>query len=99
MVVKLTHGRKILFGGRGAVRGLSEFAIGEDTAKATADNFTAALASFADLVAILGQTVGLMVKWPDKSKWNRRLTADTGTGNVSSSELGSQGEFVWPSRG
>ena len=37
MVVKLTNGYKILFGGRGAVRRTLRVAIGEEAAKATAD--------------------------------------------------------------
>jgi hypothetical protein len=45
MVVELTNGNKLLFGGHGSVRSLSEVTIGEETAKATAGDFKAALAS------------------------------------------------------
>jgi hypothetical protein len=66
MVVELTNGNKLLFGGHGAVRSLSEVTIGEETAKVTAGDFKAALASLADLVGMLQQTVGHMEKRPAK---------------------------------
>ena len=66
MVVELPGGSKVLFGGRGTARGLSEVGIGDEIAKATGDRFKAALGSLADLVAVLEQSVGSMVHRPDK---------------------------------
>jgi hypothetical protein len=66
LVIELTNGNKLLFGGRGVVKGLSELAVGEQTAIATTGDFRAALANLADLVAMLEQTVGHLPKRPDK---------------------------------
>ena len=66
MVIELTNGNKLLFGGRGVVKGLSELAVGEQTAIATTGDFHAALANLADLVGMLEQTVGRLPKRPDK---------------------------------
>jgi hypothetical protein len=66
MVVELPGGSKVLFGGRGATRGLSEVGIGAEIATATSDRFKAALGSLAELVAVLEKSVGDMVHRPDK---------------------------------
>ena len=62
LVIELTNGNKLLFGGRGVVKGLSELAVGEQTAMATTGDFRAALANLADLVEMLEQTVGHLPK-------------------------------------
>jgi hypothetical protein len=66
MVVELPGGSKVLFGGRGTARGLSEVGIGDEITEATSARFKAALGSLADLVAALEQSVGKMVHRPDK---------------------------------
>jgi hypothetical protein len=66
LVIELTNGNKLLFGGRGVVKGLSELAVGEQTAIATTVGFRTALANLADLVEMLEQTVGHLPKRPDK---------------------------------
>ena len=58
LVIELTNGNKLFFGGRGVVKGLSEVAVGEQTAMATAGNFHAALANLADLAGMLELTGG-----------------------------------------
>src|SRR5262249_11345483 len=64
--VQLPGGSKVLFGGKGTARGLSEVGIADGVTEATSANFKAALGSLADLVAALEQSVGKMVHRPDK---------------------------------
>jgi Trypsin-co-occurring domain 1 len=66
MVVELPNGSKVLFGGKGTTRGLSEVGIGDDIATATGARFKQALGSLAELVAVLEQSVGKMVHRPNK---------------------------------
>jgi hypothetical protein len=66
MVVELPGGSKVLFGGKGTTKGLSEVGIADEVAKATSDSFKAALGSLADLVDLLEQTVGKMARRPEK---------------------------------
>lgn len=66
MVVELPGGSKVLFGGKGITTGLSEVGVASGIGEATSARFKAALGSLADLVAALEQSVGKMVKRPDK---------------------------------
>jgi hypothetical protein len=66
MIVELPNGNKVLFGGRGSAKGLSEVGIGDEIAEATADKFRAALGSLAGLVEALEQSIGNMAHRPSK---------------------------------
>lgn len=66
MVVELPDGRKVLFGGRGSAKGLSEVGVAEKVARATADQFEAGLGTLAGLIATLEQSIGQMARRPDK---------------------------------
>ncbi len=66
MVVELPDGRKVLFGGRGSAKGLSEIGVADKVAKATADQFKAGLGTLAELIATLEQSIGRMARRPDK---------------------------------
>src|ERR1700733_10452592 len=74
MVVELPDGRKVLFGGRGTTSGLSEVGIADDVAKATSEKFRAGLASLAELVGTLEQSVGRMARRPDKVEMEFRAS-------------------------
>ena len=75
MVVELTDGKKVLFGGRGgAVTGLSEVGLAEDIAKASSEKFRAGLGALAELVSMLEQSVGRMAQRPDKVEMEFRAT-------------------------
>jgi hypothetical protein len=65
IIVELPTGAKIHFG-QEPVTGLSEVGIGADVARITGERFKAALASLADLVAALEDSVGKMAHRPDK---------------------------------
>lgn len=65
MIIELPAGQKVLFGG-GAVTGLSDVGIADETARIAGDKFKAALGTLADLVATLEQSVGRMVHRPEK---------------------------------
>lgn len=66
MVVELPDGQKVLFGGRGTAKGLSEVGIAGDIAKATGDQFKKALGSLSSLVAAIQDSVDGMAKRPGK---------------------------------
>ena len=78
MVVELSDGTKVLFGGKGHSVGLTEVSLAGDIAKATEDKFKSALGSLASLVTTLEQSVGRMAHRPDKVEMEFRasLTAD-----------------------
>jgi hypothetical protein len=78
MVIELSDGNKVLFGGAGQAIGLNEVGLGGDIAKATGDKFKAALGSLASLVSVLEESVGRMPRRPDKieMEFSASLTAD-----------------------
>jgi len=74
MIVELPSGNKVLFGGRGVPKGLSEVAVMDQVAHATSATFQKALGSLAELVSALEQSVGRMPKRPDKVEMEFRAS-------------------------
>lgn len=66
MVVELSDDKRLFFGGRGPDGQLSEVWVTDEIAKATKENLQSALASLAELVKILDESVGAMPKRPEK---------------------------------
>lgn len=78
MIVELPGGNKVLVGGRGVSAGLSEVALRGDVATATADKFTKALGSLADITSAVEQAIGRMARRPEKfeMEFSASLTAE-----------------------
>jgi hypothetical protein len=66
MIVEMPSGNKILFGGRGAVVGLSEVSLRDDITRATGEQFKKALASLTDLTNALEESIGRLAHRPEK---------------------------------
>jgi Trypsin-co-occurring domain 1 len=64
IIVELTEGRKLYFGGSAAR--LAEVSAKGKVATMTADTFKSALGSLGDLVKVLEESVGNLPKRPDK---------------------------------
>lgn len=77
MIVELSGGNKVLFGGDVSETGLAQVSVAKAT-QVTEDKFKAALGSLADLVATLEQSVDGMAKRPDgvEMEFGASLTAD-----------------------
>jgi uncharacterized protein YfiM (DUF2279 family) len=78
MIVELPSGNKVLFGGKGGNAGLSEVALRDDVAKATAERFQRALGSLADITSAVEQAIGQMARRPEKfeMEFSASLTAE-----------------------
>jgi len=66
MVVELSDDKRLFFGGRGPDGALSEVWVTDDIAKGTRENFRAALASLAELVKTLDESVAAIEGRPEK---------------------------------
>jgi hypothetical protein len=78
MVIELPAGHKVFFGGQGSETGLSDVGLDDRVVAATSGKFKSALGSLADLVAALEESVGKMLRRPDKveMEFGATLTAD-----------------------
>ncbi|HMF06280.1 MAG TPA: CU044_2847 family protein [Methylocella sp.] len=65
IIVELSEGRKLYFGGTAATR-LAEVSAKGKVATMAADTFKSALGSLGDLVKVLEESVGNLPKRPDK---------------------------------
>lgn len=74
MIVELPSGNKVLFGGRGVTKGLSEVAVMDQVTKATSATFQKALSSLGELVSALEQSVDRLTKRPDKVEMEFRAS-------------------------
>jgi hypothetical protein len=73
MVIELPGGNKVLFGGRGAVTGLSEVGRG-GLMQAASGKFEKALTSLGDLVSTLENAIDRLAKRPDKIEMELRAS-------------------------
>lgn len=66
MIVELPSGQKVFFGQRRDEIGLAEVGRADRIIAASGERFAAALGALGDLVSTLEQSVGKMVRRPDK---------------------------------
>lgn len=64
MIVELSEGNKVLFGGQFSEIGLSEVGLGDDISRVSREKFKAALGSLVDLVNTLEDSIGRMAQRP-----------------------------------
>lgn len=66
VVVELDSGKKIFFGGTEPKRGLQEVSVGGKLAKASKQEFEAALGTLGELIGTMEKSLATIAKRPDK---------------------------------